>query len=123
MIILYLAVIGILLSLYALYVEQKVRKNIHYKAFCDISDHISCTKAVGSRYGKLLYLPNAFFGVLFYILIILFWSLPELQFILALVGLIISIVLAYISYILQKNFCLVCSTIYLVNILIFILTL
>jgi uncharacterized membrane protein len=50
---LYLSLIsamGLSLSLYTLYVEMKSQNDSKYRAFCDINEHISCSKAFNSKY-------------------------------------------------------------------------
>ena len=116
-----LAIIGLLLSIYALYVGKKSSEK-HYKAACDINDKISCTKAFSSSYGKILGISNSVFGIIFYIIILILNALDNIQviFYLAVISVIGSIYLAYISYIKLKILCIVCSSIYLVNILLLI---
>lgn len=41
--------IGALLSYYAYTVEVKAEADHSYQAMCDISEHISCTKAFSSK--------------------------------------------------------------------------
>lgn len=41
--------VGLLLSAYAYYVEVSAESNHEYNAFCDISEHISCTKVFTSE--------------------------------------------------------------------------
>ena len=113
-----LAIIGLLLSIYALYVEKKSSEK-HYKAACDINNKISCTKAFSSSYGKILEIPNSVFGIIFYIIILILDALNNMQiiFYLAVISVLGSIYLAYISYVKLKTICIICSAIYLVNIL------
>ncbi len=113
-----LSVIGFLLSFYAYSVEKKLG-NKNYKPVCDISRNISCTKAFSSRYGKLLGKSNSFFGMFFY-LAICFLSLLNLAnyiFFLSAFAVVGSFYLAYISYVKLRTFCLICTSIYLVNLL------
>lgn len=42
------SVIGLLLSYYAFYVETSKEHDDSYKAMCDISDHMSCSKVFTS---------------------------------------------------------------------------
>jgi vitamin-K-epoxide reductase (warfarin-sensitive) len=113
-----LAAAGFLVSLYALYVRQKLLHSDSYSPACDISDRVSCSKALGSRYGTTVGIPNPLAGLVFYcstcLLAFSDFFLPYLFF-LVLPAVLFSIYLAYISYFRQKNFCLVCSFIYLVN--------
>lgn len=41
--------VGLLLSLYALYVEIKAEANDNYEAMCDINEYISCSKVFTSK--------------------------------------------------------------------------
>jgi len=121
--ILIIAIIGIILSIYALYVEYKKSKNKNYQAACDISDNSSCTKAFLSSYGKILGIPNSALGIIFYLIIIilsLFNTYNNIIFYLSVISFIGSLYLAYILYFKLKNFCLVCNAIYVVNILLLI---
>lgn len=118
------SIIGLLLSVYALYVEVKSSKNKDYKAFCDIKENMSCNKAFSSKYGRIALLPNSLYGVIFYFVIFLLHNYGYLKYVLylsisALLG---SIFLAYVSYFKLKNFCLVCTGIYLTNITLFLFT-
>ena len=118
-----LAVIGFLLSLYAYHVEKKsVRKN--YKPVCDINKSISCTRAFSSKYGKLLGESNSFYGMFFYPLIFLLTQLNliNIVFLILIFSFLGTIYLAYLSYIKLKTFCLVCTSIYLINLLLLFLS-
>lgn len=50
------SVLGILLSGYSIYVHQRKEANKDYKAFCDISEEVSCSKVFTSRFVLLLIL-------------------------------------------------------------------
>jgi len=117
-----LSIIGILLSVYAFYVEKKTLKSKEYKAVCDINDAISCSKAFSSKYGHTLGISNSVYGFFFYIVVILlaFYSQMNYVFYLSILSLIFSVYLAYNLYFKLKDFCLVCTGIYIVNILILI---
>lgn len=117
-----ISIIGLLLSIYALYVERKNKREKLYKPICDISDKISCTKAFSSPYGKFIGLPNSLMGIIFYLIVIAlaFYNQTQHLLYLSIVAMLGSLYLAYTSYIKMKNFCLVCSAIYLVNLLLLI---
>ncbi|MEK6861565.1 MAG: vitamin K epoxide reductase family protein [Nanoarchaeota archaeon] len=117
-----ISVIGFLLSIYALYVEIKSSKNKEYKAFCDIKENMSCNKAFSSKYGKTAGLSNSIYGIFFYVVIFLldYYNYPKWIFYLSVFSFLGSVYLAYISYFKLKNFCLVCTAIYIVNILLLI---
>lgn len=44
-----LSAVGFLLSLYTSYVEVRAEQDRSYRAMCDISERISCTKVFTSR--------------------------------------------------------------------------
>ncbi|XP_039300525.1 LOW QUALITY PROTEIN: vitamin K epoxide reductase complex subunit 1-like protein 1 [Nilaparvata lugens] len=54
--------IGFLLSVYAYNVEVKLEEDTNYVAMCDFSEHMSCTKAFSSEYGKGFGLTRLIFG-------------------------------------------------------------
>lgn len=45
----FVAGIGVLLSIYAFYVETQSELDSDYEALCDINEHISCTKVFSSK--------------------------------------------------------------------------
>ncbi|KTG02583.1 hypothetical protein cypCar_00024213 [Cyprinus carpio] len=71
---------GILISLYAFHVEREKTRDANYRAMCDLSSSISCSKVFTSRWGRGFGLlgtifgndsavnqPNSVYGILFYI--------------------------------------------------------
>ena len=120
-----LAVLGFLVSAYALYVMLKLDKSLAYSPKCDIRANISCSKALGSKYSKTLGIPNPFGGMVFYLFLFLLSFTSYMYLAVYFVGAAVlgSLYLAYISYCKQKNFCPVCTVIYLVNIVLMILVL
>lgn len=46
--------LGLLLSVYSLYVEHSKSADPTYEAMCDLSARITCSKVFTSEYGKLL---------------------------------------------------------------------
>lgn len=117
-----LAVLGLLLSIYALYVKHRKKKNPLYKPFCDFRENVSCTKAFASAYSELTALPNMIWGILFYVLVFLgaWFNLTLVVTALSFLAVLLSCYLGYISYYQQKNYCVVCSAVYLVNVLILV---
>ena len=118
-----ISLIGFLLSLYAIYVERMVKYDKNYKAICDISEKISCSKAFASGYGKIFFgISNGIIGTIFYALIaaLNFYGLTNFIFYLSVLSVIGSIYLAYILNFKVKTICLVCYSIYIINILLLI---
>lgn len=115
------SIIGLLLSIYAIYIEKQVAKQKGYKAVCDISDKMNCGKVLTSKYGTTAGVSNSVAGVIFYIIIFLlsFYNITYVLY-LAILSIIGSVYLAYFQYFKLKTLCLVCSSIYVVNILLVI---
>ncbi|MDD9953106.1 MAG: hypothetical protein OXR66_02115 [Candidatus Woesearchaeota archaeon] len=110
-----LATLGILISIYALYVEKHANAK-DYRAFCDVHDNISCTRSLTSKESRTFGWHNATYGLIFYALIIvLTYTYAQFIFPLALISVLYSAYLAYVQYVKQKNFCLVCTLSYLIN--------
>ena len=116
-----IAIIGYLVSLYSFYVEKK-SKSKDYKALCDINDKMSCTKAFSSKYGKLFMVSNSTMGIVFYFIVFLLAYFNQINYVfyLSVLAIIGSICLAYLLYFKVKTICIVCTGIYLVNILLVI---
>lgn len=115
-------ILGILNSLYALYVHVKLKKG-SYKPFCDINKNVSCSKALGSEKGRLFGFPNPVLGLLFYPFLYFLYTINTI-YALALVIFSIPFIiyLAYQLYVL-RTWCLVCLSSYLVNIALLLLLL
>lgn len=113
---------GFLFSLYSFSVEKKLEKNQNYKAVCDISEHISCTAAAKSDYSTLGGIKNSIKGMLFYpfISVLAWFDLKQYIFYLAAASMVMTIYFIFISYFKLKNYCLVCSGVYFVNILLLV---
>ncbi|MEX0940692.1 MAG: vitamin K epoxide reductase family protein [Candidatus Babeliales bacterium] len=122
--ILILAAIGFFISLYAYFIEKKIQHEPLYKPTCDISDKISCSKPILSKYGKLFYFSNSFIGMIFYIFIFIaaYLGYSTTVFYGSLVSVIISLILAYILYFKIQTLCILCTAIYIINALIFIIS-
>jgi uncharacterized membrane protein len=119
-----ITICGFLISVYALLVRDKILKTPDYSPICDIRANISCSKALGSRYSKTLGIPNPVAGILFYALVfILSFFYISLVIYPVLVSVLFSLYLGYISYFKQKNFCLVCTLTYIINIALLVITL
>lgn len=125
--------IGTVLSVYALHVEIHAENDKNYRASCDISATISCSKVFKSRWGKgfgliglvigddhPLNLPNSIFGIVFYALQIAltFSSSPGLastQLYLSAFSNVASLYLGCILFFILKDLCIVCLSTYITN--------
>ncbi|THD19885.1 Vitamin K epoxide reductase complex subunit 1 [Fasciola hepatica] len=123
---------GILVCIYALYVEYSKENDKDYKPVCDISDKISCTKVLLSEYSRgfgllprtwknsWLNQRNPVFGLIFYSLLLVLdhygtFGALKLSLVLAILSCIGSVYLAYLLYFVLKSLCLVCLAIYVIN--------
>lgn len=122
--VLVIASVGLLLSLYGLFVEQRLKANKNYKAVCDISDKISCTKTFLSPWGKIFGISNVYIGIAAYTLMIVVAIMGNAQ--LAFLGACLlglgTLFFAYILCTKIKTFCLLCTAIYSVNIALLLVT-
>jgi len=119
-----ISLIGLVLSIYALYVEFRASNDPNYVAACDISSYISCSKVFTSKFAHLFYLPNAVFGCGFYILIIILDYMKQYKLITVL-GIISCVASAYLAYVLINilhEICVVCFSTYVVNICIVLIS-
>lgn len=130
--------IGILLCLYAFHVEFQLGRKPTFVAACDINDRMSCTKVLSSRYAKgfglvnensIFNISNAIYGLLFYSFILIaavfsgIWHWISFIILLeALIAVAGSIYLAYILFFVLTDICVVCISTYLVNALLFVLS-
>jgi len=113
-----IAVIGFLISSYAWYGHEQIMANRDYKAVCDLSNRISCTKTFTSEYGKFAGMPLGFYGVGFYLIVfgLNYYGYLLYVFYLSIAAVAVSGVLAYILYFKIRSICLICNGIYLTNI-------
>lgn len=113
-----IALIGLAISIYGIKVESNLKENAQYKASCDLSDTISCSKPMLSQYNAMFGISNIWVSALYYCAIIAstFINLPMLTLILASLGVAVSIVFAYILYFKIRSLCLICTSLYIVNI-------
>ncbi|XP_063364331.1 vitamin K epoxide reductase complex subunit 1-like protein 1 [Cydia amplana] len=123
------AIVGILISTYALYVELSAEADPEYKAYCDLTEKVSCSKVLTSGFskgfglvakGSQLELPNCIYGIIFYCLMIIMttydnMSVVRLQLLTAVMSVLTCIYLAYLLLFVLQDFCLVCISTYFVN--------
>ncbi len=115
--------IGFLVCVYGFFIERNLKRDHDYKAACDLSDKVSCTKTFLSPWSKLFGISNIYIGMLFYAsMMLLGWqSQAHLVFLGAVGACIASLFFAYILYTKIKTFCLVCTSIYVINLILLIL--
>ncbi len=131
--------IGVLAALYAIYVEDRSEHVVGYVPMCEIGPNASCTMVLKSDYARMaikyLHLddnsmfnvPNTYYGLLFYVAVMLYGCYPftlipyrETMLLIAASGsMLMSAVLAYILKYVLKNFCAICVFTYVVNTAIF----
>ena len=116
-----IALIGFLIALYTYLLEKKIKFEPEFKPLCDISDSVSCTKPMKSKYASLFYFSNALLAMIFYglIAIVSFFDARLLLTFLSALGCIGSCFFAYILFFKLKTLCLLCVLMYACNFLIF----
>lgn len=128
------ALIGLAASLTSLYVHHQLVLNPSYSSFCDINATFSCNEAYLSRYGSLRGIPVAFFGVLWFLGVLLLAlteargpavvkeAVPGYLFAVATVGLAVVLYLGYAAFFILKAVCVMCLTTYAAVIGLFIVS-
>lgn len=97
------------------------------KTFCNINSYLNCDIVLSSRYSKIAGIPLAGLGLLFYVylgvLLVAARLSPEdsgaklfLPFLLCVASVLGSVFLAYVSFYQLHSFCIFCSSLYLINI-------
>jgi len=134
---LFFCVLGVCLSGYAVHVENMKDTNPDFEALCDINASVSCSKVFSSEQGKiwsyfglipkdsLLDVPNAVYGMAFYVLIIVLDQAfsksalaVKIMLLAAVFGCMLSLYLAYVLKFVLQDFCIVCVSSYLCNIVV-----
>ncbi|KAM8837220.1 vitamin K epoxide reductase complex subunit 1 [Spinachia spinachia] len=129
----FLCVLGLFLSVYALHVELSRERNPDYRAMCDLGESVSCSKVFTSRWGRgfglvqfflaqdsLLNQPNSVLGLVFYTLqmglgLSLSKKAAALLVLSSWVSVAGSLYLASILAFVLGDFCMVCVSTYIVN--------
>ena len=131
------ALTGLSISLYTAYVYTQKRDDPEYEAYCDISETVSCSRVVTSRFSKgfgllervldsdsILNIPNFILGLLFFIvysLITLTGYFTFLLFPAATMSLLTSAYLFYILNFVMKVHCVVCYASYAICFILFLI--
>ena len=122
----FLTLVGIIVSLYLSYSHYRVYTDIGYKSFCAISKAINCDTVSQSAYAVFLGLPVAVWGILGYTFFLLFLLIARnkdagnnrvwtLLFLIAAAFTLYSIVLAAISTFYIHSYCIMCLVLYAVK--------
>lgn len=116
--ILILATIGFCIAFYAYYVESKMKSDATYHPACDINDRISCSKALQSPYAKLFILSNSILAMIYYAVVglLAFMGFHTALIVATAFGVVTSCFFAYLLYFKIKTLCVVCTSLYIINI-------
>ncbi len=117
-----LAVLGLFFSIYSYRLDYLLKKDQNYKPFCDISDRFSCSKPLLSPYNKMFGISNSLLGIFFYLSIIIcaLLCMKTALFWLSITGCFASAVLFLILVTQIKSFCVVCVSMYIINVLLLV---
>ena len=129
----FLALVGLIASLYLSYSHYRVYTDIGYKSFCAISKDINCDTVSQSPYSLFLSLPVPVWGIVGYIFFLLFLLMAKnkdaenkrvwtLLFLIAAAFTLYSIFLAAISTFYIHSYCIMCLVLYAVNFLLLFYT-
>lgn len=110
---------------------QILQTGFETKSFCNINEFINCDVAYASSEAKLAGVPVSWFGFVFYVwtLLLALWvlykktheeTIASFGWLLGFLGVLFSIYKAYISIAVLDVLCLICSAMYLVNLMIFV---
>jgi len=123
-----LALGGLAVAVYLTWVYYSAFASSSYHPGCDINSSWSCTAVAGSEYALILGVPNALYGAVVYLLVLIFIPLrlktkirafahlENYLVLLALFDLAISGYLAYASFFILHKECIYCMTLYGVNV-------
>ncbi|MFC1740965.1 vitamin K epoxide reductase family protein [Nanoarchaeota archaeon] len=116
--------VGIILAVYLLYVEYKLKKNSSYHAVCDISAKVSCTGTVTTKYANMFKMSNALVGLVFYTVVLALSLIDQarLAFYISVPAVLFTLYLIYLTYFRLKKYCIVCHATYVVNVLILVVS-
>ncbi len=118
------ALVGLGASATAAYTHYQLIANPQYLSFCDVSATISCTQVYGSRFGSVGGVPVAIFGGIFFAFAALLavaglTASPDIKasvagylFAASTMALSVVLYLAYASFAILNQVCLVCLTTY-----------
>nr|BFD31696.1 hypothetical protein GTC16762_13140 [Pigmentibacter ruber] len=119
-----LSLIGFSVSLYSLIVHLQVTLKSSGKQLCDFNSTVSCSAVIGSSYGEIASIPLGAYGMTFFAILFSAAILPkftqvtkkwlaQLELMLAGLGFLSVICLAYISYFKLQLVCPACSIVHI----------
>ena len=120
-----IAMVGFCLSIFAVILHVKLKFGQGGPLVCDINGTINCTKIIGSEFGELFGISLGAYGMAFFGIAIGVSILPLFtkvskgyvafwRFFVALIGMTVAAVAAFIAYVVLEGVCEVCSSIQLV---------
>ena len=130
---------GLLVSLYTAYISRQKQLDPAYEALCDISESVSCSDVITSRFAKgfglldgilesdsFLKVPNFILAIVFFLLYFsvavsgycTYLLLPA-----ATTGVLMSLYLFYILNWVMETYCLLCYSAYAVSLVLFLIEL
>ena len=129
----FLALVGLAVSLYLSYSHFRVYTDIGYKSFCAISKAINCDTVSESNYSIFWRLPVPVWGIVGYTFFLLFLLIAKnrdaqnkrvwnLLFLIAAAFTLYSIILAAISTFYIRSYCIMCIVLYAANLLLLFYT-
>ncbi|KAK7455721.1 hypothetical protein BaRGS_00039461 [Batillaria attramentaria] len=105
-----LCMMGLLVSCYSLHVEVQKEHNPSYRAACDFSESMSCSKVLTSKYARGFGIVERYLALL---------SPPSLSgpllFYMSVSSVLVSFYLGYILFFVLRDVCVVCVTTYVIN--------
>ena len=129
MVLLVLSLLGVAISLFLTYVHYRLHTDPSWRSACAIGEVVSCDKVVLSQYGRLGRFPISALAVWYYVMNsgLAFASLRgerrrfprspvALLFTAAVVATVMSLLLAVVLAFVIRSLCLLCATLYAVNV-------
>ena len=129
-----LASAGLVAAATSTYVHMRMLGDPGYASFCDINATVSCTQVYQSRYGRVVGVPVALGGVIWFAAVLLLTyaaaraprtSAPNVSGYLLLwstIGLAVAMYMAYASFFVLGTVCLLCVVVYVAVVGIFVLS-
>ncbi len=126
-----LALAGLGVSLYLTNFHFKILSDANYESFCSINATFDCDKVNSSPWAKLWGIPLGLYGAGFYSVILALSAFtfsrkdkhagaPQLIFGLSFLAVVLSLGLAYISAVEIGAWCILCVSLYIINILLLV---